>query len=116
MGWKFNFLHMNYISIIFLSLGGMILTLGDIVMKKWVSANNWYVFSGGLLIWLVGNSFLAFSFKYENIAVASTILVIFNVVTLSLVSWLYFKEPLSVYQIIGVVLSLVLVAFLELVG
>lgn len=104
----------SYIAIILLAVGGTILTAGDIVMKKWVSGNNWYVFTLGLLVWLLGNSLLAFSFKYENIAVASTILVIFNVVTLALVSWLYFKEPLSVYKGVGIILSLLLIAFLEL--
>lgn len=104
----------SYIAIILLSVGGLIVTVGDILMKKWVASNNWYFFIGGLLVWLFGNSFLAFSFKTENIAVASVIFIVFNIVTLALVSWLYFKEPLSTYQIIGIIFSLIAVSFLEI--
>lgn len=58
--------------------------------------------------------FLPYSFRRENIAVASTIFVIFNVVTLSVFSWLYFKEALTPFQIIGIIIDLVSVIFLEL--
>jgi len=105
---------MNYVATIILSIGGIVLTIGDIVMKKWVNTDKISTFIIGILIYVVGLIFLAFSFKYENIAVASAFFVIFNIITLSLVSWLYFHEPLSTYQIIGIVLSLFLLAYLEL--
>lgn len=82
-------------------------------MKKWVSNQHITVFIFGLVIYLFGLIFLAYSFKYKNIAVASTIFVICNVFTLSLVSWLYFKETLSVFQIIGVVLGISAIILFE---
>ena len=94
-------------------LGGIILTVGDIVMKKWIINNNWYIFISGLLIWLLGNSFLALSFKYTNIAIASLWLVLFNIITLLFVSYFYFGEKLSTIQIIGIILGLVAAAILE---
>lgn len=105
----------NFLPFLLLLAGGSVLTVGDIVMKKWVGNNNWFLFAFGLLIYLIGLCFLAFSFKYKNIAVASVILVLINITTLSLASWLYFKEALSPLQIIGIVLGVGVVAFLELV-
>lgn len=104
---------MSYIAIILLFIGGLILTVGDIIMKKWVLIDDIYFYITGLAVYLVGLNFLAQSFKFKNIAVASTIFVIFNVVMLSIVSWYYFKETLSTYQILGIILGLVSVVLLE---
>ena len=93
--------------------GGAILTIGDIVMKKWVSDHSPYVYVLGLVIYLIGLNFLAQSFKYENIAVASVIFVIFNVATLSIVSWIFFKEKLSPLEITVIILGLASIITLE---
>lgn len=97
-----------------LFVGGAILTIGDICMKEWVVKDRGIWFVVGMLVYLVGMVFLAYSFKYKNIAVASVIFVIFNVAILSLVSWLYFKEELSGLQISGILLGLVSVVLLEI--
>lgn len=90
------------------------LTIGDVVMKKWVANNNLFLFISGLAIYLVGLIFLAYSFKYKNIAAASTIFVIFNIITLSIVSWFYFKETLSTLQLVGIVFGIFSILCLEL--
>jgi multidrug transporter EmrE-like cation transporter len=82
-------------------------------MKKWVGTNNYWFYVLGMLIYIVGLNFLAQSFKYKNIAVASVIFVLFNIITLSVFSWIYFKESLSVLQIVGIVIGLVSVIVLE---
>jgi multidrug transporter EmrE-like cation transporter len=104
---------MQYVALILLGIGGLILTIGDIFMKNWVSSSKNIFYVIGLGIYIIGLNFLAFSFKYKNIAVASVIFVLFNVITLALVSWLYFKEPLNTFQIIGIVLGLGAVILLE---
>jgi multidrug transporter EmrE-like cation transporter len=104
----------QYLPLILLFVGGSVLTIGDIVMKKWVANNNVFLFIGGLAIYLVGLIFLAYSFKYKNIAAASTIFVVFNIITLSIVSWFYFKETLSTVQLIGIAFGIFSIAFLEL--
>jgi multidrug transporter EmrE-like cation transporter len=101
------------IALILLFIGGVILTFGDIIMKRWVTTNNYWLYISGLAIYLVGLNFLAQSFRYKNIAVASVILVIFNVAILALVSWLYFKEALSLMQILGIVLGIAAIVILE---
>ena len=102
------------LAIILLLIGGIILTLGDILMKQWVITNRYLFYFIGLVVYLIGLNFLAQSFKFKNIAVASVIFVIFNVVTLSLVSWLYFKETLSLMQIVGIMLGIASIIVLEL--
>lgn len=104
----------QYLPLALLFIGGSILTVGDIIMKKWVASNNAYQFTAGLATYLIGLIFLAYSFRYKNIASASTIFVIFNIITLSIVSWLYFKESLSTLQLIGISLGICSILFLEL--
>jgi multidrug transporter EmrE-like cation transporter len=100
--------------LLLLFIGGCVLTIGDIVMKKWVVNNSGFLFIIGLAIYLAGLIFLAWSFKYKNIAVASVIFVIFNIITLSIVSWFYFKETLTGLQIAGMLLGISSIIFLEL--
>jgi len=102
------------IGLLLVLIGGVILTIGDVFMKQWSSNNSWITFAIGLLTWSVGLVFLAFSFKYKNIAVASLIFSLSNVIFLTLLSWLYYKETLTTYQIIGMLIGIVAVIFLEL--
>ncbi len=94
--------------------GGIVLTSGDIVMKQWVATDKKPFFFIGLAVYLVGLVFLSLSFKYKNIAIASVLLVIFNVSTLLLVSWLFYHETLSTWQVVGLLLGLAAVVILEL--
>ncbi len=102
------------IAIILLLAGGIILTIGDIFMKKWINADSYVFYFIGLVTYLIGLNFLAQSFRFKNIAVASAILVIINVVTLSVVSWFYFKETLSPTQIAGIIVGIIAIVILEI--
>ena len=102
---------MNIFIILLLFLGGILLTIGDLIMKEWVINNKMLFYVAGLAVYLVGLMLLAHTFKYKNIAVASTMFVIFNVVTLSLASWILFKEPLSIKEIAGIALGLSFIYF-----
>lgn len=104
---------MNF-GLILVLMGGLVLTFGDMFMKQWSIDNNWISFSSGMIIWVIGLVFLAFSFKSKNIAVASLIFSLSNVIFLALITWLYYKEPLTTYQIIGIFLGLNAIIFLEL--
>ncbi len=57
-------------------------------------------------LYVLGLVCLVESFKYQNIAVASAVLVISNLAMLSIVSWLYFKEPLSPMNLVGMTLAI----------
>jgi multidrug transporter EmrE-like cation transporter len=107
---------MNYFSIIILAVGGIILTVGDIIMKKWINTQNNVFYVIGIIVWIIGLLFLAESFKFKNIAIASTLFVIFNVATLSLASWFYFKEKLSGLELIGIFFGIIAIILLEIGG
>ena len=95
-------------------LSGSLLTIGDIAMKKWVVSkyHSFYLF--GMLAYFIGLNFLAKSYTFKNLAVATIIINIINVVTLSLVSCFIFKDALSTKQIIGLCLAILAITILEL--
>ena len=94
-------------------IGGVILTVGDLIQRQWIATNKTWMFALGLFTWFWGSVFLALSFRYKNIAVAYLLYIIFNIVTLTLVTWLLYGDKLSVKQMIGLTLGLVAVFFLE---
>lgn len=98
---------------IWLIFGGAILTIGDIFFKYWTKNPTTLLYVVGILIYLGGLMFLVQSFKTQNIAIASAVFVIVNIVTLSIVSWIFFKEPLSTIQIIGIILAIGAIFLLE---
>lgn len=94
--------------------GGVILTIGDLVFKQWVVSRSNYLYIIGLLVYLLGLNFLAQSYKYEDIAVALVIFIVFNVVTLSIVGVVFYHEVLTPFEIIGILLGMVAIIFLEI--
>ena len=101
-------------ALLVLIIGGSILTIGDIVFKFYANKPHWALYATGLGIYLIGLMFLVKTFESENIAVASTIFVIANIITLSIVSWLYFGEKLSSLQLLGLGVAIVAILLLEL--
>lgn len=100
-------------ALLLLFIGGTALTIGDIIFKFWVTNNKPLFFASGLAIYVVGLLFLIQTFKTEHIATASMIFIIFNIVTLALVSAYYFDEHLTNVQFAGVVLAMAAVAIME---
>lgn len=105
---------MNFLPILMLFIAGVILTAGDFFMKKWVISSDISQFITGIIFYLVSMIILGFSFKFKNIAVASTMMVIFNVVSLLLMSWWIFGEKLSTGQILGICFGILAIIFCEL--
>jgi multidrug transporter EmrE-like cation transporter len=105
---------MNFWPLLLLFSGGVILTVGDIIMKKWVINNSHVFYLLGLAVYIVGLNFLAQSYHFRNIAGASVVMTIINVILLLGVTYFYFKEPLSTLQLIGVALGIIAIVFLEL--
>ena len=97
-----------------LLLGGAILTLGDLAIKTWIVQQSRPAFWLGMVIYMVAMSLLAHSFRHKNIATASIICVVFNVITLILASrWLY-GESISRQQYLGMGVGVVAIMILEL--
>jgi multidrug transporter EmrE-like cation transporter len=66
-----------------------------------------------MLIWVLGLCCLAATLKSQNIAVASFMLVFFNIASLALVEWYVFHNILTPQQIVGLVLGLGAVLMLQ---
>jgi len=100
--------------LVLLFIGGVITTAGDIVAAEWVRAGGVYLYLLVMTLYLIGTFFLLDSYQSEDIAVASTLLVIFNVSTLVVAGMIIFGEELSPTKVIGIMLGLVAVVLLEL--
>lgn len=105
---------MNLIAFALLAIGGLILTGGDLFMKQWVNTNKPAVYLLGMALYIVGLNFMAFSFKYKNIAVASVIFVLINIITLIAFSYFYWQERLSGLEVVGLTLGIIAIVLLEL--
>lgn len=92
---------------------GMLLTIGDIVLKQWVKHSYNSLYIGGILLYLISMNLLAHSYKYEDIAVASMLMVVFNIITLTLVGYFLFDENITVYEVTGIALGITSIGFLE---
>ncbi|MEI7718987.1 MAG: EamA family transporter [archaeon] len=105
---------MNFIALALLIAGGLVVTVGDLFMKDWVITNKSWIYVLGMIFYLIGMNFLALSFKYKNIAVASVIFILINVITLLAFSYFYFQEKLTGFEIAGVILGILAIIMLEL--
>jgi multidrug transporter EmrE-like cation transporter len=105
---------MTHLPLILTIIAGLILTAGDIVLKKWVTTSYSTFYVAGLLLYFISLNLLAFSYKFEDIAVASMLMVIFNIITLTLIGYFVFKENITVYEITGIALGIAAMIFLEL--
>lgn len=93
--------------------GGLLLTGGDLFMRDWVAKNDWRLFAAGMSLYVGGLVALSFSYRYENIAVASLILVVFNVTTLLIVNYLWFGQGISLTRLGAMAAALLAVTVLE---
>ena len=104
-----------YVTII-LVVGGVLLTLGDIVFKYYAGHHSPYLYGLGLLLYVGGLIPLIESYKYANIEVASALLVLFNIAILTLVGWLFFKEHIGVAELLGLFFAVLAIICLEIGG
>ena len=105
---------MNPTSLILVIGGGVILTIGDIILKEWVDKSYPYLYVTGIILYLISMNLLAHSYRYQNIAIASLSMVIFNVLTLTLVSHFVFHESFNSYQLTGITLGIIAIILLEI--
>jgi multidrug transporter EmrE-like cation transporter len=100
-------------ALIYIAAGAIFDTFGDLLMKNWVLNDSKIYFAGGMLFYVVGLSFLAYSFTFKNIVVASVLFLVVNVILLSFVNWFVYNEALSHKEIAGLCLGLMSVVLFE---
>ena len=96
-----------------LILGGTLLTIGDLTFKLWVEKTIPFLYWGGLLLYTLGAMCLIETYKTQNIAVATALLVIINILTLVLASHFWFDEHLTVKQLLGIGCSIIAIVLLH---
>lgn len=89
-----------------LIIGGILLTFGDVFIKIWAVTDHKVNYLLGIVFWICGFFFLAWTYKHKNMATATLFYIVINIITLTLVSWFYFKEPLTLKQMIGILIGL----------
>jgi len=100
--------------LVILLIGGVILTVGDIFAAEWVRSEGGIIlFASTMFFYIIAMVFLVASYEKEDIPVATVILITFNVIILSIVGIVIFNEELTPGKIIGLVLGLVSLMFLE---
>ncbi len=97
-----------------LILGGLILTVGDVFIKKWTIDNGLINFFLGLTLWIIALLLLAYTFRFMNIVSATFIEILVNVITLVFADYFFFKDPITLLEIIGILMGLVSIYILEL--
>jgi len=90
---------------LYIIMSGILLTVGDLIMKKWVVCDMTRYYLIGLIVYFIGLNFLAQSYLYRHIAVATCLVNIFNVLILVVVSTIFFKDKLSLQEYIGIFLA-----------
>ncbi len=108
---------MNQVAIIILFVSGTILTVGDILLKYWVEKGSTYssaLYVFGIVAYLIGSMLLVESYKHDiNIAVAGILQIMFNTIILVLFTYLFFKEPLTTKQILGILVGMTSIYLLK---
>jgi multidrug transporter EmrE-like cation transporter len=100
-------------AITYIIAGAIFDTFGDVLMKNWVMSSSKFHFISGMLFYIIGLSFLAYSFSFKNMVVASMLFLVFNVFFLSLVNWLHFNEALNSREITALMFGLIAIVLFE---
>lgn len=97
-----------------LLVAGILLTVGDLVLNAWVNtSDSWKLYTLGIFFYFIALNFLARSYKFENIAVASVIMEILNLVTYLAISYWKFGETISRLEVLGIIFGIAAIACFE---
>ena len=88
--------------------------LGDIFFKKWSLENQNSLLVVGMIIYIIGTVFWAISLKYEYLSKAISVFTVLNLVVLTLVGVLYFKEDISLVNKAGIAFGILSVILVEI--
>lgn len=96
-------------------LGGLLLTAGDVVIKYWIAnaEHPGMLFGAGYALYLIGVLCMIMSFFGQNIALATMAAILVNVISLTLVSSWIFNESVSVLGYLGLGIAFVALGLIE---
>jgi multidrug transporter EmrE-like cation transporter len=105
--------------LLLLFFGGLLLTIGDLLMKQWIKVTNGSSLLSmpyllGMVAYVAGLTFYAYTLRSKHIAIATVILILFNLITLLIVDHFFFGERYSMLHLAGIAIGMVAVLLLEL--
>lgn len=100
---------------LWVSLGGLTLTVGDVLFRQYFLTPHAGYFVAGFLAYAAGALALALSYFDKNIVVATVAFITLNVVTFALISYFWFGDEYSIVQVAAIGLGLFVFVLLELV-
>jgi multidrug transporter EmrE-like cation transporter len=86
-----------------LLVAGLCVTVGDIVLALWAKQSKFYLFVIGMLLNLAGLIVYAQSLRMESVGIATAMFLGINIVAVTIMGMIVFKEFLSIRQILGMV-------------
>jgi multidrug transporter EmrE-like cation transporter len=86
----------------------------DIYFKRWSQNNQLLLAAIGLLLYIVGTIFWAFSLKFESLSKAGTIFTLLNLGLIIIAGVIFFKESLSMANRVGIGLAVIAIVLMEL--
>jgi len=105
---------MDFTLIILVAISGILFTTGDVFLKYWSTKSSTTYIIIAFVFYILAGTFLAISFKRKEIAVATAISVCFNIVAISIVGFILFKETLGLKEIIGIGLAITAIIVLNI--
>ncbi|MBI5913117.1 EamA family transporter [Candidatus Azambacteria bacterium] len=104
----------KYIFLLLITLAVALEVFSDVLFKKWAIENRSYLLVLGLVIYMIGTTFWAYSLRYGHLSKAISIFAVLNLIILVLVGVLFFKEDLSVINKVGIALGVISVILIEI--
>ena len=102
------------VGILIVTIGCVFTTIGDVILRYWMESRSFTTYAWGIGCYFIGMNFLAQSFRYKNIVVASVMFIIINIAMLLVVTRVVFVDQLRVMHWWGLALGLLSVVVLEL--
>ncbi len=104
---------MNYLFLGLISIAVFFEVVADIAFKQWTKQAHLSLFTIGMLLYIVGTAFWAYSLRHELLSRAITVFTVTNLIAVVLVGVLIFNERLTIYNKIGIGLGIMSIIFVE---
>lgn len=96
-----------------LILVGLGLVTGDLLMKHWIVSGASFrnlplaVYLSALVVYCGSLTAYAYQLRTMNFGIATIIPILINVIVVALISFFYYKEAISIYQSLGILLAVI---------
>ncbi len=101
-----------FIALVILGVG--LESVGDLFLKFWANENKSLLLALGFLLYFLSTVFWAISLKYEYLSRAVPVFTILNLIVMTMVGVLYFKEDLGLVNKIGLGMGIISVVLIEI--